>query len=159
MNFYSVIFLIVFSIIIIIPVANAQTLNEISNQKSIQVTISLTEEMHVIHVVNVLDIPSQIGLIDGTITNLSVKDQQGNDLQYGTIGNDNSLMILPSNKEVIIEYDLGDKLSLIDNVWTLDFLYLDNVSFMFPQQVDIIFVDSRPAYLGEKKEFYVMVAK
>ena len=151
MNFYSVIFLIVFSIIIIIPVANAQTLNEISNQKSIQVTISLTEEMHVIHVVNVLDIPSQIGLIDGTITNLSVKDQEGNDLQYGTIGNDNSLMILPSNKEVIIEYDLGDKLSLIDNVWTLDFLYLDNVSFMFPQQVDIIFVDSKPAYLGEKK--------
>jgi hypothetical protein len=151
MNFYSVIFLIIFSIIIIIPVANAQTLNEISNQKSIQVTISLTEEMHVIHVVNVLDIPSQIGLIDGTITNLSVKDQEGNDLQYGTIGNDNSLMILPSNKEVIIEYDLGDKLSLIDNVWTLDFLYLDNVSFMFPQQVDIIFVDSKPAYLGEKK--------
>ena len=151
MNFYSVIFLIVFSIIIIIPVANAQTLNEISNQKSIQVTISLTEEMHVIHVVNVLDIPSQIGLIDGTITNLSVKDQEGNDLQYGTIGNDNSLMILPSNKEVIIEYDLGDKLILKDNVWTLDFLYLDNVSFMFPQQVDIIFVDSKPAYLGEKK--------
>ena len=135
--------------IIIVPVAHAQTLNEISNQKSIQVTINLTEEMHVIHVVKNLDIPIQIDLIDGTISNLSVKDQQGNDLQYGTMS-DNSLMILPSNKEVIIEYDLGDKLILKDNVWTLDFLYLDNVSFIFPQQIDLVFVDSRPAYLGEK---------
>ena len=149
MNIYSVVFLIIFSIIIIVPVAHAQTLNEISNQKSIQVTINLTEEMHVIHVVKNLDVPIQIDLIDGTISNLSVKDQQGNDLQYGTMS-DNSLMILPSNKEVIIEYDLGDKLILKDNVWTLDFLYLDNVSFIFPQQVDLIFVDSRPAYLGEK---------
>ena len=149
MNIYSVVFLIIFSVIIIVPVAHAQTLNEISNQKSIQVTINLTEEMHVIHVVKNLDIPIQIDLIDGTISNLSVKDQQGNDLQYGTMS-DNSLMILPSNKEVILEYDLGDKLILKDNVWTLDFLYLDNVSFIFPQQVDLIFVDSRPAYLGEK---------
>jgi len=151
MNIYSVIFLIIFSIIIFVPIANAQTLNEKSNQKSIQVTISLTEEMHVIHVVKTLDVPSQIDLIDGTISNLSVKDQEGNDVQYGTISDDNSLMILPSNKEVIIEYDLGDKLILKDNVWTLDFLYLDKVSFIFPQQVDIIFVDSKPAYLGEKK--------
>jgi len=149
MNIYSVVFLIIFSMIIIVPVAHAQTLNEISNQKSIQVTINLTEEMHVIHVVKNLDVPIQIDLIDGTISNLSVKDQQGNDLQHGTMS-DNSLMILPSNKEVIIEYDLGDKLILKDNVWTLDFLYLDNVSFIFPQQVDLIFVDSRPAYLGEK---------
>jgi len=149
MNIYSVVFLIIFSIIIIVPVAYAQTLNEISNQKSIQVTINLTEEMHVIHVVKDPDVPIQIDLMDGTISNLSVKDQQGNDLQYGTMSDD-SLMILPSNKEVIIEYDLGDKLILKDNVWTLDFLYLDSVSFIFPQQVDLIFVDSRPAYLGEE---------
>jgi hypothetical protein len=150
MNIYSVIFLIIFSIIIIIPVAHAQTLNENSNQKSIQVTISLTGEMHVIHVVKTLDAPSQIDLIDGTISNLSVKDQEGNDVQYGSMNEDNSLMILPSNNEVIIEYDLGDKLILKDNVWTLDFLYLDKVSFIFPKQADLIFVDSRPAYLGEK---------
>jgi hypothetical protein len=150
MNIYSVVFLIIFSMIIIVPVANAQILNEKSNQKSIQVTINLTEEMHVVHVVKTLDAPSQIDLIDGAISNLSVKDQQGNDLQYGTISDDNSLMILPSNEEVIIEYDLREKLILKDNVWTLDFLYLDKVSFIFPQQVDLIFVDSRPAYLGEK---------
>jgi hypothetical protein len=150
MNFYSIIFLIIFSVIIIIPVANAQILNEESNQKSIQVTISTTGEMHVIHVIKVLGVPSQIDLIDGTISNLSVKDQEGNEHQYGVMGDNNPLMIFPSNKDVIIEYDLADELVLKDNVWTLDFLYLDEVSFIFPQQVDLIFVDNRPAYLGEK---------
>jgi hypothetical protein len=150
MNIYSVVFLIIFSIIIIIPVAHAQTLNQESNQKSIQVTISLTGEMHVIHVIKAVDIPSQIDLIDGTISNLSVKDQEGNNLQFGTMGDNNSLMIFPSNKEIIIEYDLGDKLILKENIWILDFRYLDSVSFIFPEQVDLIFVDSKPVNLGEK---------
>jgi hypothetical protein len=151
MNFYIVIFLIIFSIAIIIPTSNAQTLNENSNQKSIQVTISSTGEMHVIHVIDDLDLPSQIDLIEGTISNLSVKDQEGNDVQYGTIGDNDFLMIFPSNKEVNIEYDLIDELILKDNVWTLDFLYLKSTSFIFPQQVDLIFVNNQPAYLGEKK--------
>ena len=149
MNFYIAIFSIIFLIAIIIPTANAQILNENSNQISIQVTISSTGEMHVIHVINGLEFPNQIDLIDGTISNLSVKDQEGNDVQYGTIGDD-SLMILPSSIEVNIEYDLTDELILKDNVWTLDFLYLESTSFIFPQQVDLIFVDERPAYLGEK---------
>jgi hypothetical protein len=150
MNFYSIIFLIIFSLTIIIPVANAQILSGESNQKSVQVTISTTGEMHVIHEIKVLGVPSQIDLIDGIISNLSVKDQEGNELQYGMMGDDNSLMIFPSNKEVMVEYDLADELVIKENVWTLDFLYLDNVSFIFPQQVDLIFVDGKPAYLGEK---------
>jgi hypothetical protein len=150
MNFYIAIFSIIFLIAIIIPTANAQILNENSNQKSIQVTISSTGEMHVIHVINDLDLPNQIDLIDGTVSNLSVKDQEGNDVQYGTIGDNDSLMIFPSNKEVNIEYDLTDELILKDNIWTLDFLYLESTSFIFPQQVDLIFVNDQPAYLGEK---------
>ena len=150
MNFYTVVFLIIFSLVIFIPTAAAQILNEDSNQKSIQVTISPLGEMHVKHVIRGLDVPRQIGLIDGTISNLSVKDQEGIDVQYGTMGGNDSLMIFPSNNEVIIEYDLADELILMDNVWTLNFLYLENVSFIFPQQVDLIFVNNSPAYLGEK---------
>jgi hypothetical protein len=33
----------------------------------------------------------------------------------------------------------------------LDFIYLKSTSFIFPQQVDLIFVNNQPAYLGEKK--------
>ena len=151
MNYYSVIFLIIFSIIVIFPTANAQTLSEDSNQKSIQVTIGSDGEMHAVHVISDVDLPIQIDLMDGVISNLSVKDQEGESIQYGTVGDGGSLMIFPSNKEVIIEYDLEEKLFLIDNVWTLDFLYIDKVSFIFPQQVDLIFVNEKPAYLGKKK--------
>ena len=93
--------------------------------------------------------PHQLDLINGTISNLTVKDQEGNDMQYGTI-DDETIMILPSKKDLVVEYDLADGLILKDNVWTWDFLYLESTSFIFPDQVDLIFVNDRPAYLGDK---------
>jgi len=151
MNFYFVIFLIIFSVIIIIPTANAQISNEESKQKSIEVTINSTGEVHVIHVISRSDSPGQIDLIDGTVTNLTVKDQEGNEMQYAKIGDNDTLMIFPSNEEIIVEYDLADELILKDNVWTLDFLYLESTSFLFPNEVDLIFVNGKPVLLGEKK--------
>jgi len=151
MNFYSVIFLIIFSVIIIIPTANAQISNEELKQKSIEVTINSTGEVHVIHVISRSNSPGQIDLIDGTVTNLTVKDQEGNEMQYAKIGDNDTLMIFPSNEEIIVEYDLADELILKDNVWTLDFLYLESTSFLFPNEVDLIFVNEKPVLLGEKK--------
>ncbi len=150
MNIYSVIFLIIFSLIIIIPTANAQISTEEVKQKSVEVTINSTGEVHVIHVIDGSNSPGQIDLIDGTVSNLTVKDQEGNELQYAEIGGNDALLIFPSNERIIVEYDLADELILKDNVWTWDFLYLESTSFIFPDQVDLIFVNDRPAYLGEK---------
>ncbi len=150
MNYNSIVFLIIFSVLIIIPSANAQISIGEAKQKSVEVSINSTGEVHVTHVINKLDSPRQIDLIDGTISNLTVKDQEGNEKQSGMIGNNDTLMILPSNEEIIVEYDLADELILKDNVWTWDFLYLESTSFIFPDQVDLIFVNDRPAYLGEK---------
>ncbi len=150
MNYNSIVFLIIFSVLIIIPSANAQISIGEAKQKSVEVSINSTGEVHVTHVINKLDSPRQIDLIDGTISNLTVKDQEGNEKQSGMIGNNDTLMILPSNEETIVEYDLADELILKDNVWTWDFLYLESTSFIFPDQVDLIFVNDRPAYLGEK---------
>ena len=150
MNIYSVIFLIIFSLIIIIPTANAQISTEEVKQKSVQVTINSTGEVHVIHIIDRSNSPGQIDLIDGTVSNLTVKDQEGNELQYAEIGGNDALLIFPSNERIIVEYDLADELILKDNVWTWDFLYLESTSFIFPDQVDLIFVNDRPAYLGEK---------
>ena len=150
MNIYSVIFLIIFSLIIIIPAANAQISTEEVKQKSVEVTINSTGEVHVIHIIDRSNSPGQIDLIDGTVSNLTVKDQEGNELQYAEIGGNDALLIFPSNERIIVEYDLADELILKDNVWTWDFLYLESTSFIFPDQVDLIFVNDRPAYLGEK---------
>lgn len=148
MKSYFVIFLVIIAIIII-PEVNAQIPGQDSKQKSVQITISLAGEIQVEHIIDDLKVPVQIDLINGTKSNLTVKDQEGNDVQYGQIGGD-SLMILPSENETIIDYDLEDKLILKDNVWTLDFLYPESTSFVFPEQVDLIFVNNQPAYLGEK---------
>lgn len=145
-----IIFLTILTLVIIIPAANAQIPGEDSKQKSIQVTISQTGEMQVKHVIEKLQSPNQIDLVNGTKSNLIVTDEEGNEAQYGQIGEDYSLMILPSDEETIIEYELEDELILKDNIWTLDFLYLESTSFIFPEQVDLIFVNSQPAYLGEK---------
>ena len=51
MNFHSIVFLIIFSVLIIIPIANAQISNEESKQKSIEVTINSIGEVHVTHVI------------------------------------------------------------------------------------------------------------
>jgi hypothetical protein len=150
MNIYSVIFLIIFSLIIIIPAANGQISTAEVKQKSVEVTINSTGEVHVIHIIDRSNSPGQIDLIDGTVSNLTVKDQEGNELQYAEIGGNDALLIFPSNERIIVEYDLADELILKDNVWTWDFLYLESTSFMFPDQVDLIFVNHRPAYLGEK---------
>jgi hypothetical protein len=150
MNIYSVIFLIIFSLIIIIPTANAQISTEEVKQKSVEVTINSTGEVHVIHIIDRSNSPGQIDLIDGTVSNLTVKDQEGNELQYAEIGGNDALLIFPSNERIIVEYDLADELILKNNVWIWDFLYLESTSFMFPDQVDLIIVNDRPAYLGEK---------
>ena len=149
MRFYSVIFLIIFSLLIVVPIVNAQLLNENSKQKSVEVTINSSGGVHVIHVVDDLDFPLQIDLINGTITNLLVKDTEGNDVLYGEMSNNESVMIMPSNQDTIIEYDLADELVLIDNVWTWEFLYLESTAFLFPEEVDLIFVNEKPAYIGE----------
>ncbi len=150
MNCQFIIFSIIVSLLIIIPAAYAQVFEEQSKQKSIEVVINSSGEVHVKHVVDGLDFPKQIDLIEGTIANLTVKDQEGNEKQHSVIGANDGLIIFPSKEDVIVEYDLLDKLNLKNNVWTWDFLYLENTSFLFPD-VDLIFVNENPVYLGEKK--------
>jgi len=150
MNCQFIVFSIIVSILITSPVAYAQVFEEQSRQRSIEVLINSLGEVHVKHVVDGLGFPNQIDFIEGKIANLTVKDQDGNEKQHSVIGDNNGLIIFPSKEDVIVEYDLLDELILKDNFWTLDFLYLESTSFLFPD-VDLIFVNEKPVYLGEKK--------
>ena len=51
--------------------------------------------------------------------------------KFSVIGDNNAVLILPSDEDSIIEYDLDDVISEIDGVWTWDFLYLETTSFYF----------------------------
>ncbi|MEX2192797.1 MAG: hypothetical protein WD717_05400 [Nitrosarchaeum sp.] len=152
MSSRQVVFFIILAFIIVIPTAYAQeiSIGEKAEQKSVEVVISSSDEIHVKHVITLSNSPRQVDLIDGTITNLTVLDEEGKEKQFVTIGDNDGVMINPSQKNIIVEYDLGDVLFLKDNVWTWDFRYLETTSFIIPKEVDLIFVNNRPVYLGEK---------
>lgn len=152
MSSKQIAFFIISVFIIVIPAVNAQeiSIGEKAEQKSVQVIISLADKIHVKHVIISSNSPKQIELIDGTITNLIVSDQKGKEQQFGIIGDNNGVMIYPSQVDTIVEYDLGDVIFLKDNVWTWDFRYLETTSFIIPKEIDLIYVNNRPVYLGEK---------
>ncbi len=138
--------------IIAIPTVYAQvSIGEEAKQKSVEVIINSSNEIHVKHVVVASISPKQIQLIDGTKTNLKVTDVEGDEKEFGVIGDNNGIIIFPSQKNIVVEYDLKDVLFLKDNVWTLDFRYLQTTNFIFPKEVELIFANNKPVHLGEKK--------
>ena len=152
MNSKITIFIII-SLILVIPSASAQEINigEKAVQKSIQVVISGERDIHVTHIVKSAGSPKQMDLIDGTIENLIITNEKGQEQPVTVIGANDSVMIFPSGSDFIVEYDLKDVLLLKDNLWTLDFLYLETTIFLFPEKLDLIFVNDRPVFLDDKK--------
>jgi len=145
-------FLVILSIISVIPVADAQiSIGQKADQRSVQVIINSVGEVHAKHVVVSSNIPIQVELINGTISDLSVTNEQGKEKQFSVVTGTNEIMLLPSKGDFIIEYSLEDALSQKDNVWTWDFLYFETTSFILPEQVDLLFVNENPVYLDMKK--------
>ena len=146
---------IIISLILVIPSVSAQevSISEKTRQKSVEVEINEEGEIHVKHVIDSSNSPKQVDLLDGTVENLIITDEEGEEKQVTVIGNNVALLIFPSNSDSIIEYDLKDVLFLKDGFWTLDFLYLEPTSFILPEGLDFIFVNERPVNLGDKKGF------
>ena len=146
---------IIISLILVIPSASAQVINigEKAVQKSVEVIINDDNEIHVKHIVRSANSPQQMELIDGIVENLTITDEKGKGQLVTVIGGNDAVMIFPSDYDSIIEYDLKDVLLLKDNIWTLDFLYLETTTFIIPEKLDLIFVNDRPVFLDDKKGF------
>ena len=108
-------------------------------------------EVHVKHVVGPSNLPKDLELILGTVSNLSVTNEQGEEKLFSILGDNKGVLIETSKEDSIIEYDLDHVLSQKDNVWTWSFRYLETTSFIFPEEVDLIFVNERPVYFDETK--------
>ncbi len=151
MNLKIIGFLIILSIIFVIPVVDAQlSIGAKAVQKSIEVIINSNGEVHVKHVVISSNSPSQVELIEGTVSNLIVTNEQGKEKEFIVVGDKNGVMIFPSQRNSIIEYNLDNVLSQKDNLWTWNFSYLETTSFIMPKEVDLVFVSGTPVFLGEK---------
>ena len=144
------------SLILVIPSASAQEINasEKANQKLVKVIIDNEGNVNVKHVVSSSNSPKQMNLIDGVIQNLVITDEEGKEQALATVGNNNAVIIFPSQNDSMVEYDLKQVLLQKDNTWTWDFRYLQTTSFILPEELDLIFVNDKPIYLdGKKKGF------
>jgi len=139
-------------ILSIMPIAEAQiSLGEKAVQKSVEITINSMGDVHVRHVISASNMPKQVELVYGTVSNISVTNEHEEEQQFSVIGDNNGVLIMPSNENSILEYNLEDVLIQKDDVWTWYFRYLETTSFIFPEEVDLIFATERPVYLDEKK--------
>lgn len=148
-------FLFTVFLIFIIPPISAQefTVSEKANQRSVQVEINENGEIQVKHIVSSSNSAKQLDLLDGTIKNLSIVGEKGNERMLTTIGDNDALLILPSNSDSIIEYQLEDVLEFKNDYWTLDFLYLESTTFIMPKNLESVYVNDRVIDLGEKRGF------
>ena len=140
-------------LVLVIPSASAQEVNigEKARQKSVEVIISEEGNVHVKHIVSSSNSPKYIDLIEGTIENLTMTNEEGEEQLVTVLGGGDAVMILPSDSDFIVEYDLEDVLLLKDNMWTLNFLYLETTSFIMPEELDLIFVNERPVRIDDKR--------
>ena len=144
--------LVILSLIVVIPMADAQiSIGQKAIQKSVEVTINLEGEVHVKHIVHKSNLPTDLELIYGTVSNVSVTNEEGNEVLFSISDDDRMLLVQPSSEESIIEYDLEHALIQTNGVWTWSFRYLETTSFYFPDEAKLIFSNERPVYLDEKK--------
>ena len=137
----------------LVPLVDAQiSINEEANQKAVEITIGSDGEVHVSHVIRSSNLPQDLELVNGTVSNISVTNEQGDEELFSMVDED-TVLLQPSNEELVIEYDLEDVLISIDNIWTWNFRYLETTTFLIPKEVDLFFVNERPVYLDDKKGF------
>jgi len=146
--------IVIFSLILVIPIANAQlTIGSEVKQELIEVKINDKGEVDVKHIVKASNMPGTAHLFSGTISNLVVTNEMGEEKESG-IANDGlgnqSVFVLPSKENSIIKYNL-ENIILKDNLFSTQFSYAEKFSIVFDDQIEMIFVNNNVIFLENKK--------
>ncbi len=131
-----------------IPQAFAQiSIGSPAEQISVEITINSDGDAHVVHLIKQSNTAIQLVIIPGTMQSLDVKGVNDGYIQHGTIG-DNIIVIFPTRENVVVEYDLDDVLFFNNGVWVWAYNYPVDTTLHFPDGVDLVFANARPAYIG-----------
>ena len=91
------VFLSIILAVSIVPIADAQvSIGEKAQQRSVEVTINSDGDVHVKHVIRPSETTRQLELVYGTVSNLSVTNNQGKNTNPMVIGDNLGVLILPS---------------------------------------------------------------
>jgi predicted DNA binding CopG/RHH family protein len=147
-------FIVMFVLITIIPLVDAQlNFGVEANQKEVEMKLSNSEIVKVKHVITSHNEPTSLTLFEGTISNLLVTNEEGEEKQFGLVNDgmgNQSLSIFPSNQDTIVEYDLEDVNSIYDNMWTLRTEYDKKFAIIFSEEINLIFINNNVIELKNK---------
>lgn len=124
--------------------------------EDVAVSIDDKGTAHVVHVVQGNATGAvHVEMISGTHTNFSVTDKNGNSVQYSTIGqNPTTILLLPTKLEtVLIKYDIDNAVTFDNGVWKWDYYTPSDTGFTdfyFPKSVKMIWANDRPVYIEGK---------
>ena len=145
---------LILSVILIIPqvYAQSESIPEV-NQKSVKVTIESNGNVNVLHQIRDADESRELKFVDGTVSNVEFIDELGKHEAVEIAPGTKSIVILPEQGELFIKYNLDDVLILKNNIWSLDFRYLEMTTFVVPEEVKLLFANERPVLLEGKNAF------
>lgn len=138
----------------LIPIVSAQlSLGEPANHKLITITITENGNVHVIHEISKPRGIVDVETIEGTVSNVNVADIEGNEVEFGITGLENltGVTIFSAQDDVLIEYDLEDVLFFEDGIWSWDYFNVETTKIIFPEGLDLLFVNDRPIMLHDAK--------
>ena len=146
----------IFSLILVIPTSYAQlTIGADAEQKSIEMKLDIDGTVSVKHVVSFSNMPVTIQLFSGTISNLVIINEKGeNIIENVGIAYDpqenQSIIIFPSKQNSIIEYNL-DNIIPEDSLLTIQTSYPKTYSVIFSDEIKMIFLNNNIIFLENKK--------
>jgi hypothetical protein len=156
MNKNIFLIVVIFSLILVIPTSYAQlTIGADAEQKSIEMKLDIDGTVSVKHIVSFSNMPVTIQLFSGTISNLVIINEKGeNIIENVGIAYDpqenQSIVIFPSKQNSIIEYNL-DNIIPEDNLLTIQTSYPETYSVIFSDEIKMIFLNNNIIFLENKK--------
>ena len=152
-KFFSIILLIV--LVTVIPTVSAQfSIAPQANQKSIEVNLDTSGVVNIKHVISSTNMPVNVNLFEGKISNLSVTNQNGEEKETSIVDDgygNKSIMIFPTKQKSIIEYNLEDKILMNKNLASVTISYPEKFAVIFSDDINLIFVNNNAIFLEEKK--------
>jgi len=146
--------IIIFSLITVIPTAYGQlTLGSEAKQELIEVKINPDGEINVKHIVSSSNMPVTVPLFLGEISNLSIINDLGEEINSGTandVKGNLSVMVLPSKETTTIKYNL-ENMKLDDNLFSSNISYDKKFAVIFDESIELIFVNNNIIFLDNKK--------
>ena len=143
------------TVVLIIPIANAQlSVGQPAYQKSTELIIDESNNVQAKHVIEYSDNPISVRLFEGAITeSIIITNEKGDEKEFaiGGYGNVASVTIFSSTQDMIIKYNLANVLSLSDNEFTLNIGYPKTFGIIFPEKVELIFLNNNLIQLDNKK--------